>query len=89
VLGNSIAICINLFHPQKIVLGGEIMASEAILLPTIQQCVEHQALSSFSENLPITVAHFQNSPTIGGLALVKRALLDGSLLLRLISDKAE
>ncbi|MEE1672513.1 ROK family protein [Agarivorans aestuarii] len=89
VLGSSIAIAINLFHPQKIVLAGEIMAAEEILLPTIQQCIQHQALSSFANELPVQAAHFQNNPTIGGLALVKRALLDGSLLIRLINQKPE
>ncbi|BEU03552.1 N-acetylglucosamine repressor [Agarivorans sp. OAG1] len=89
VLGSSIAISINLFHPQKIVLAGEIMAAEEILLPTIKQCIQHQALSSFADALPVQAAHFQNNPTIGGLALVKRALLDGSLLIRLINQKPE
>ncbi|MDO6764169.1 ROK family protein [Agarivorans sp. 1_MG-2023] len=89
MLGNSIAITINLFHPQKIILAGEIMAAQNILLPTIKQCIEHQALSSFAEDLPIEAAHFQNNPTMGGLALVKRALLNGSLLIRLINEKAQ
>ncbi|UPW20271.1 ROK family protein [Agarivorans sp. TSD2052] len=89
MLGNSIAITINLFHPEKIVIAGEIMAAQSILLPTIKQCIDHQALSSFAHGLPIEAAHFQKNPTMGGLALVKRALLDGSLLIRLINEKSQ
>ncbi|WP_432452829.1 MULTISPECIES: ROK family protein [unclassified Agarivorans] len=89
MLGNSIALTINLFHPEKIILAGEIMIAKDILLSTINQCIQHQALKSFAKDLPIEMAHFQNNPTMGGLALIKRALLDGSLLIRLINEKAQ
>ena len=79
-LGQAIAIMVNLFNPEKILIAGEIMAAEQVLLPAIKQCVEHQSLSSFHEHLPIVAAKFQKQPTMGGFALVKRVLLDGSLL---------
>ncbi len=79
-LGRAIAITINLFNPQKVLISGEIVAADKVLFPAIRKCVEHQSLSSFHQGLPIVKAEFQKQPTIGGFALVKRVLLDGSLL---------
>ena len=58
-------------------IAGEITAAEEILIPAIRRCVEHQSLPSFHRGLPIVKARFQNQPTIGGFALVKRSLLEG------------
>ncbi|MCE0556727.1 ROK family protein [Motilimonas sp. E26] len=79
-LGQAIAIMVNLFNPEKVLIAGEIMAADQVLLPAIKQCVHHQSLPSFHDNLPIVPAKFQKQPTMGGFALVKRVLLDGSLL---------
>ena len=54
-------------------IAGEITAAEEILIPAIRRCVEHQSLPSFHRGLPIVKARFQNQPTIGGFALVKRS----------------
>ncbi|MCE2570233.1 ROK family protein [Motilimonas eburnea] len=86
-LGQAIAIMINLFNPEKILIAGEVMAAEQVLLPAIKQCVEHQSLPSFHAHLPIIAAKFQKQPTMGGFALVKRALLDGSLLQLIMEGK--
>lgn len=83
-LGRTIAIMVNLFNPEKILLAGEIMAAEQVLLPAIRRCVEHQALPSFHQNLPIERARFQSQPAMGGVAIIKRSLLEGDLLQRLM-----
>ena len=66
---------------------GEITAAEEILIPAIRRCVEHQSLPSFHRGLPIVKARFQNQPTIGGFALVKRSLLEGDLLQIIMEQK--
>ncbi len=38
-LGKTIAIAINLFNPQKIVVAGEIVEAEKVLLPAIEGCI--------------------------------------------------
>ena len=83
-LGRTIAIMVNLFNPEKILLTGEIVAAEAILFPAIQRCIAQQSWPSFHQNQPIARAHFQAQATIGGIALVKRALLEGDLLQRIM-----
>ena len=86
-LGRAIAITVNLFNPQKVLIAGEITAAEEILIPAIHRCVEHQSLPSFHRGLPIVKARFQNQPTIGGFALVKRSLLEGDLLQIIMEQK--
>ena len=86
-LGRAVAITVNLFNPQKVLIAGEITAAEEILIPAIRRCVEHQSLPSFHRGLPIVKARFQNQPTIGGFALVKRALLEGDLLQIIMEQK--
>ena len=78
---------VNLFNPQKVLIAGEITAAEEILIPAIRRCVEHQSLPSFHRGLPIVKARFQNQPTIGGFALVKRSLLEGDLLQIIMEQK--
>ena len=83
-LGQTIAIMVNLFNPQKVLLAGEIVAAQKVLIPAIQRCVEHQSLPSFHAGLPIEPAAFQSQATMGGVALIKRALLEGDLLQRMM-----
>lgn len=83
-LGRAIAIAINLFNPQKVVIAGEITEAEKILLPAIQRCVNAQALNAFRQNLPIETSALNHLSPIGAFALVKRAMLNGVLLQQLL-----
>ncbi len=85
-LGKAIAIAINLFNPQKVVIAGEVMAAEKILLPAIERCVNTQALEAFRRNLPVVRSHLDDRSAIGAFALVKRAMLNGALLQRLLEE---
>ncbi|RKF20299.1 ROK family protein [Alginatibacterium sediminis] len=85
-LGRAIAIVINLFNPEKVLISGEIMQANDIVISGVQQSVSHQALAAFERDTTIQAAQFQQNPTMGGLALVKRALHDGSLLLQLLDS---
>ncbi|MFM2481263.1 ROK family protein [Celerinatantimonas sp. YJH-8] len=83
-LGQVIAIVVNLFNPQKILLAGEIIQAGDIFWKPIQQCLEHQTLPTFRNQTQIQAAYFQAESAIGGHALIKRAMLNGELLLKLI-----
>ncbi|RXJ74727.1 transcriptional regulator [Veronia nyctiphanis] len=83
-LGKAIAITINLFNPQQIVLAGEITAAEEIVVSAIRRCIESQSLRTFHQSLPIVSSELFDTPTIGPFALVKRAMLNGSLLQKLL-----
>ncbi|KAA8999930.1 ROK family protein [Affinibrenneria salicis] len=85
-LGKALAIAINLFNPQKVVVSGEIAEAERLLLPAIQRCINRQVLKEFRENLPIVVSGLNHLSAIGAFALVKRAMLNGVLLQQLLED---
>ncbi|GAA4498128.1 ROK family protein [Pseudaeromonas paramecii] len=84
-LGRTLAIMVNLFNPQKLLLAGEIMQCRDILWPVLQRCIDQQSLPSFHQDLPIELARFQHAGTIGGYALIKRALYESDLLQRLMT----
>ncbi|WP_042869481.1 DNA-binding transcriptional regulator NagC [Dickeya poaceiphila] len=86
-LGKAISIAVNLFNPQRVVIAGEITAADKILLPAIQRCINAQVLKDFRQNLPVVVSELQHLSAIGAFALVKRAMLNGVLLQRLLENQ--
>lgn len=87
-LGQAVAIVVNLFNPQQVLLSGALCEAEEIVFPIINRAISHQSLPGFHQGQPIIRARFQDDQTIGGLALVKRALLEGELLQRIMEPKA-
>ncbi|NVD06067.1 ROK family protein [Vibrio sp. JPW-9-11-11] len=85
-LGKAIAITINLFNPQKIVIAGDITQCEEILFPAIRRNVENQSLTTFHSGLPIVASEIDKQPTLGAFAMIKRAMLNGVLLQKLLED---
>ena len=85
-LGKAIAITINLFNPQKVIIAGDITACEDILFPAIRRNVENQSLTTFHTALPIVASQIDNQPTIGAFAMIKRSMLNGVLLQKLLED---
>ena len=85
-LGKAIAIAINLFNPQKIVLAGEITEAEKVLFPAIASCINTQTLAAFRKNLPVVRSELDHRSAIGAFALAKRAMLNGTLLQHLLEE---
>ncbi|CAH0525035.1 DNA-binding transcriptional regulator NagC [Vibrio hippocampi] len=83
-LGKVIAITVNLFNPQKIVIAGDITEAHEILFPAIRRNVENQSLTTFHTNLPIVASQLDKQPTLGAFAMIKRAMLNGVLLQKLL-----
>lgn len=79
-LGQAIAIMVNLFNPQKLLIKGEIVAAKEIVFPAIKQSVAQYTLPGFLPDLIIQEAQFQHAPSMAGVALVRKALFEGSLL---------
>ncbi|MDX2321860.1 MAG: ROK family protein [Moritella sp.] len=86
LLGQAIAIIVNLFNPQKVLIKGEIVAAKSLIFPIIEHSVAQHALGSFVPNLVISEAKFQNEPSMAGVALVRKSLLEGSLLNHIIHE---
>jgi N-acetylglucosamine repressor len=85
-LGKVIAITVNLFNPQKIVIAGDITQAASILFPAIQRNIESQSLTTFHANLPIVASELEEQPTIGAFSMIKRAMLNGVLLQKLLEE---
>ncbi|EEX49580.1 N-acetylglucosamine repressor [Pasteurella multocida] len=85
-IGRVLAMSVNMFNPEKIVISGEITQAKNILFAAIQRSLESHALPAFVKDTPLVASELKNEDVIGAFALIKRALLDGSLLRRLLSE---
>ncbi|MGL4859498.1 MAG: ROK family protein, partial [Enterobacteriaceae bacterium] len=83
-LGKAIAISVNLFNPQKVVIAGEITLAQNLLLSAIGQCINTQTLKAFRQPLPVVISELHQQNAIGSFALVKQAMLNGLLLQHLL-----
>lgn len=83
-VGRILAIMVNLFNPQKILIGSPFNLASDILFPAITSSIHQQALPAYSRNTQVEATHFTNRGTMAGAALVKEALYNGTLLIRLL-----
>lgn len=85
-IGRVLAMSVNMFNPEKIVISGEITQAKNVLFTAIRHTLENHALPAFVHDIPLVASELENEDVIGAFALIKRALLDGSLLQRLMSE---
>ncbi|WP_421549936.1 sugar metabolism global transcriptional regulator Mlc [Kluyvera intermedia] len=83
-VGRILAIMVNLFNPQKILIGSPFNAASDILFPAIADCIRQQSLPAYSKHIAVEQTQFSNRGTMAGAALVKDALYNGTLLIRLL-----
>ncbi|MCO6523549.1 MAG: ROK family protein [Candidatus Schmidhempelia sp.] len=85
-LGRAVAILVNLFNPQMIVIAGEITTAAEILLPIINRCLSSQTLAAFRNNLTICRSLLNDYSAIGAFAIIQQAMFNGSLLITLLNN---
>ena len=83
-VGRILAIMVNLFNPQKILIGSPFNLASEILFPAIADCINQQSLPAYSKHISVEQTQFSNRGTMAGAALVKDALYNGTLLFRLL-----
>ena len=83
-VGRILAIMVNLFNPQKILIGSPLSKAADVLFPAIADSIRQQALPAYSKNMVVESTQFSNQGTMAGAALVKDAMYNGSLLIRLL-----
>lgn len=83
-LGKGIAIMVNIFSPEKILLGGALTKAKTILFPAIEQALQQYSLPIFHKDVPLVECKYFTQTTMPGAALIKQALYDGSLLLKVV-----
>lgn len=83
-LGKAIAIVINLFNPEKVLIGGVINRAKSVLYPAIERCVKQQCIPVYHQDLEIVESRFYKQATMPGAALIKQAMYDGQLLMKVV-----
>ncbi len=81
-LGKAIAVVINLFNPEKVLIGGVINQAKEQLYPQILVSIEQQSLPIYHQDLELVESRFYKQATMPGAALIKQALYDGELLMK-------
>ncbi len=59
-VGRILAIMVNLFNPQKILIGSPLSQAADILFPAISACINQQALPAYSKNIVVESTQFSN-----------------------------
>ena len=62
------------------------MQSAPVLFPALLQQIQRQSLPNFNRELQLEKAHFQGQGTMGGYALIKRALHANDLLQQIMQQ---
>ncbi len=83
-LAKGIAVMVNIFNPEKIVLGGALNHAKEIIYPIIMQQLTEQTLPIYQQGLKVVESRFYTQTTMPGAALIKQALYDGELLMKVI-----
>ncbi|MFU2059175.1 ROK family protein [Avibacterium volantium] len=85
-IGRVLAMSVNMFNPEKIVISGEITQAQSVLFAAIRRTLDNLALPAFVKSTPLVASELKNEDVIGAFALIKQALLDGRLLQHLLTE---
>lgn len=83
-LGSAIAIMINVFNPDKILIGGVMNQAKNVLYPALLRCIQEQSYPVYQHDLQLVESRFYKQATMPGAALIKQALYDGLLLMKVL-----
>lgn len=80
-IGRALAMAVNLLNPQRVVIGGLLMAAEAIVMPEVRTAYTRGVLPSMVVSTELVVATLgSDAGALGALALAIQALPDVALL---------
>jgi len=83
VLGLGLSYLVSLFNPELIILGGEFVNGEDVLLPRIKEQMASHTMPALCEDLEITISTLGLDIGLKGAAsLAFRNSLDDSALLK-------
>lgn len=83
-VGRIVAVMVNLFNPQKILIGSPLNEAACVLYPAILTCIHQQALPVYGRHLALESTAIDSKSTLLAAALVKEAMYNGSLLVQLL-----
>lgn len=83
-VGRMLAMMVNIFNPQHILIGSPLNDAADVLFPAISSTIRQQALPAYSEVIQLAPTEFREPGTLGAAALIKDALYSGYLLVQLL-----
>jgi transcriptional regulator of PTS gene len=83
-VGRMLAMMVNIFNPQQILIGSPLNAAADVLFPAVSSTIRQQALPAYSHEIQLAPTAFSDPGTFGGAALIKDALYSGHLLVKLL-----
>ncbi|OQP35203.1 sugar metabolism global transcriptional regulator Mlc [Pantoea latae] len=83
-VGRMLAMMVNIFNPQHILIGSPLNDAADVLFPAVFSTIRQQALPAYSEAIQLTPTEFREPGTLGAAALIKDALYSGYLLVKLL-----
>ncbi|MEW5940954.1 MAG: ROK family protein, partial [Chloroflexota bacterium] len=70
-MGQGFAGLINIFNPEKIILGGPLSLAGDYLLPAIRDVIPHHTLPEIDQQAEVVLSSFgQDASLIGAIAIV-------------------
>ncbi len=70
-MGQGFAGLINIFNPDKIILGGPLSIAGEYLLPAIREVIPHHTLPEIDQQAEVIMSSFgPNASLIGAIAIV-------------------
>ncbi|AOM40077.1 sugar metabolism global transcriptional regulator Mlc [Xenorhabdus hominickii] len=83
-IGRIMALMVNIFNPEKILIGSPLNGVKHILYPAMQQQIAQRSLPGYSQQIDIVATQFDNTGTLPAAALIKQSLYNGELLIALM-----
>jgi predicted NBD/HSP70 family sugar kinase len=78
--GAAIAMAVNLLNPQRVVIGGLVMAAASIVMPAVRTAFEQRVMASMAASTELVVASLgANAGALGALTLAVQALPEAAL----------
>lgn len=83
-VGRMLAMMVNIFNPQQILIGSPLNQAAEVLFPAVSSTIHQQALPAYSAEINLATTEFREPGTLGAAALIKDALYSGYLLVKLL-----
>ena len=83
-IGRMLAMMVNIFNPQQILIGSPLNQAADVLFPAVSSTIRQQALPAYSQDIQLAPTSFTDPGTHGAAALIKDSLYSGHLLVKLL-----
>lgn len=84
-IANTLAVMVNIFNPQLILIGSPLNKVKNELFPVITKHILQKSLPCYQNRMSLVANKFNNERTLLATAIIKDALYNGSLLAKLMA----